>query len=157
MALGIGQPKSSPDPETDPGFGGTLSLHPWTHQNNISQSSFMSSEISRQSRVSSNRSSADIPRPGVPIDRSVLSPNQATGFVPLLHSNLVLSENDKLPTEVIMPAARAEKKSPSSHSSIHSASSCGKGSKMGAWLRKKRGFSVSSSTSAGGGSSAASD
>jgi hypothetical protein len=70
-----------------------------------------------------------------------------------------VENDDDLPTRVVMPAAREDKPRSNSQSSTHSAASSGKGTgnKFGAWLRKKRGYSVSSSTSAGGGSSAVSD
>ena len=48
-----------------------------------------------------------------------------------------------------MPAVQAEIRRTNSQRSNHSAASSGNGSKLGAWLRKKRGFSVSSSTSGG--------
>lgn len=141
---------SPADSETDP----RLSPHPWTHQNNISQSSLKSSDFSRHSHISSNRSSVDNPRSRTPIfDRP-----PPTTFAAIRHSHLSESFNDDdgddLPTEVVMPAARAEKPRSSSYSSNQSAASSGKGSKMGTWLRKKRGFSVSSS---GGGSTVVSD
>lgn len=79
-----------------------------------------------------------------------------TTFAAIQQSSLEDPE-DELPTQVVMPAARAEKPRTSSHSSNQSAASSAKGSKIGAWIRKKRGFSVSSSTSAGGGGSAVSD
>ena len=67
-------------------------------------------------------------------------------------------DGNELPTDVKMPAAAAEKDQTSSQSSVNSAtSSSGKGPKIGAWFRKKRGISVSSSTSAGATSSVVSD
>ena len=54
--------------------GGTLSPPPWTQQSNISQSSLKSSNFSRQSHISSNRSSMELPRSGTPIDRAVAPP-----------------------------------------------------------------------------------
>lgn len=139
--------------ESDRGAG-TLSPPPWTQHTNISQSSLNASDFSRQSHVSSNRSSVDVSRSGTPIDRPHVS------GVPTTFDQLMRVENDDdLPTRVVMPAAREDKPRSNSQSSTHSAASSGKGTgnKFGAWLRKKRGYSVSSSTSAGGGSSAVSD
>jgi hypothetical protein len=153
IALNIGRPTSlkSPDSENDQ----RLSPRPWTHQNNISQSSLNASDFSRHSHISSNRSSVDVPRRSeIPIERH----GPPTTFAEIQHSHL--SENyssvndDDLPTKVMMPATRAEKPRSSSQSSIQSAGSSGKRSKIRAWLRKKRGVSVSSS---GGGSSVVSD
>ena len=93
----------------------------------------------------------EIPRSGTPIDRAVAPP---TTFAAIQQSHLI---DDDLPTGVNMPAAQAEIPRTNSHSSNHSAASSGKGSKVGAWLRKKRGVSVSSSTSAGGRNRAVSD
>jgi hypothetical protein len=151
----MGKPRSlkSPDSETSQDRGiGTLSPHPWTQQPNISQSSLNASDFSRKSHISSNRSSTEVSRSVTSIDRPPMSIPHTT-FETIQH-NLV---DDDLPTKVIMPAAREDKPRTSSHSSNHSAASSGKGSKIGAWLRKKRGYSVSSSTSAGGGGSAVSD
>jgi hypothetical protein len=124
---------------------GTLSPPPWTHQTNISLSSLKSSDLSRESHISSNRSSMEIPRSRTPVDRAVARP---PSFTAIRQSHLI---DDDLPTEVIMPAAQAEIPRKGSQSSNHSAASSGKGSKIGAWLKKKRGFSISSSTTGGGG------
>lgn len=148
--------KSPPDSETEQG----LSPHPWTQQSNISQSSMKSSDFeSRQSHISSNRSSVENPHPrsGTPINNSIVPTTFATiEHSPLEENSTTLNSNndDELPTEVIMPAVRAEQQPrSSSRSSNLSAASSGKGSNIGAWLRKKRGLSVSS----GGGSSVVSD
>jgi len=86
---------------------------------------------------------------GTPVDRTHSS------FPPTTFEDIrrhMESMNDEeLPTRVVMPAVREEKQRTGSQSSTHSAASSGKGarSKIGAWLRKKRGASVSSSTSLG--------
>ena len=146
----VGRPGSLKSPESE-NDRGTLSPRPWTQQSNISQSSLKSSNLSRKSHISSNRSSMEIPRSRTPTDRAVVPP---TTFAAIRQSHLI---EDDLPTEVIMPAAQEEMPRRNSHSNNHSAANSGKGSNFGAWLRKKRGVSVSSSTSAGGGSSAVSD
>jgi hypothetical protein len=129
---------------------GALSPQPWTQQNNISQSSLNASELSRRSHMSSNRSSVDLPRSRTPLGTRPMSLTPTT-FEEIQHRRLLAEnshEDDELPARVIMPAAREDKPRASSQSSTHSAASSGKGSKIGNWLRKKRGYSVSSSTSA---------
>jgi hypothetical protein len=129
---------------------GTLSPQPWTHQNNISQSSLNASELSRRSHISSNRSSMEMPRSRTPLANRPMSLTPTT-FEEIQQRRLLVEnshDDDELPTRVIMPAAREDKPRTSSQNSNHSAASSGKGSKIGAWLRKKRGYSVSSSTSA---------
>lgn len=167
IALSVGRPSSSGAHNTSaPSVsksaeselaGRTLSPPPWVQQSNRSQSSLNASDFSRHSHISSNRSSIDNP------PRSATPVGPPTTFAAIQQSQLAEmaaaagGDNDDLPTEVKMPAVADEKQRTSSQSSVHSAaSSSGKGSKIGAWLRKKRGFSVSSSTSAGG-ASAASD
>jgi hypothetical protein len=122
---------------------GTLSPPPWTRHDNVSQQSLSASIPSRRSHISSARSSTEAPRTHTTLDNR---PGSAAA-----------AGNNDLPTPGIIPAAREERARAGSQSSNHSAGSSGKGGKIGAWLRKKRGFSVSSSTSAGGGSSAVSD
>jgi hypothetical protein len=129
---------------------GALSPQPWTQQNNISQSSLNASELSRRSRISSDRSSVDLPRSRTPLATRPMSLTPTT-FEEIQHRRLLAEtshEDDELPTRVIMPAAREDKPRASSQSSNHSAASSGKGSKIGNWIRKKRGYSVSSSASA---------
>jgi len=170
IPLSVGRPSSLKSPDSDLTHSergvGTLSPQPWTQQSNISQSSLKSSDFSRSSHLSSNRSSAEIPRrsgTSIEIPRSVTPDERTptsvppTTFAAIQLRSLVASGEDELPTQVVMPAARADRSRTGSHSSNQSAASSGKGSKIGAWLRKKRGFSVSSSTSAGGGGSAVSD
>ena len=99
--------------------------------------------------------SIEMPRSATPVERTPTFVPPTT-FAAIQQRSLEIGDDD-LPTQVVMPAARADKPRTSSHSSNQSAASSGKGSKIGAWLRKKRGFSVSSSTSAGGGGSAVSD
>jgi hypothetical protein len=158
LAVGIGRPGivSTPASElsqSERGLG-TLSPQPWLHQSNISQSSLNASELSRRSHISSNRSSVENPRAATPLDRRPISLTPTT-FEELRQRNLQNQDNDDdLPTRVIMPAAREDRPRAGSQSSNTSAGSSSKGSKIGAWLRKKRGLSVSSSTSAGGGGGA---
>ena len=154
IAIGIGRPGlvSTPASElsqSERGLG-TLSPQPWLHQSNISQSSLNASDFSRRSHISSNRSSVEVPRATTPLDRRPVSVTPTT-FEELRHRNLQNHDDDDLPTKVIMPAAREDRPRAGSQSSINSAGSSSKGSKIGAWLRKKRGHSISSSTSAGGG------
>ena len=151
ITLSVGQAESLKSPGTPNDRRGILSPPPWTQQSNISQSSLKSSDFSRRSHISSNRSSMEIPRSRTPVERPVARP---PSFARTQQSHLV---DDDLPTEVIMPAVQAEILRKSSQSSNHSGASSGKGSKIGAWLRQKRGFSVSSSTSAGGGIGVVSD
>jgi hypothetical protein len=137
----------------------TLSPPPtWVKHNNLSQSSLNASDISRHSHISSNRSSVDRP----PSSATPVGP--PTTFAEIQSSYLTemaaatRGHDDDLPADVKMPAVTAEKQRTGSQSSVHSvASSSGKGSKIGAWFRKKRGVSVSSSTSAGGANYAMSD
>jgi len=132
---------------------------PWVQQSDISQSSLNASDVSRHSHRSSNRSSMD----GLP--RSATPGGPSTTFGAIQQSDLADmakaargEDGNELPTDVKMPAAAAEKDQTSSQSSVNSAtSSSGKGPKIGAWFRKKRGISVSSSTSAGATSSVVSD
>jgi len=150
LDVGTARPSSLKSPGLEPER--RLSPHPWARQSNVSQSSLKSSDFSRQSHISSNRSSDEgHPQSGTSIDRPV-----STTFAAIQQSHLGDNTiDDKLPTEVIMPAALEERGRATSHSSNHSAASSGKrGSKIGGWFRKKRGFSVSSS---GGGSSVVSD
>lgn len=149
-----GKPSSIKPPDSEmiasePGAR-TLSPRPWTHQSNISQSSLNPSEYSRRSRISSNQSSIDGSRSGTPTDKPVTSIPPTT-FEAIQH-NMALSSTDDL-SRVIMPAARRDRPRASSLRSDQSVASSSKGSKIGAWIRKKRGYSVSSSTSAGGGGS----
>jgi hypothetical protein len=138
---------------------GTLSPPPWTQHANHSQSSMNASEFSRPSHISSNRSSVDVSRSGTPVDGPPINNTASTTFDEIRQRNLMQVDDDDLPTQVVMPAAREEKQRAYSQSSDHSVASSGKsgGAKFGAWLRKKRGHSISSSTSAGGGGSAVSD
>jgi len=137
----------------------TVNPAPWVQQNDISQTSLNASDFSRHSHRSSNRSSMD----GLPLSATPVGPS--TTFAAIQQSDLAEiakaasgEDSDDLPTDVKMPAAAVEKNPTSSQSSVHSAtSSSGKGSKIGAWFRKKRGVSVSSSTSAGAASSVVSD
>lgn len=135
---------------------GSLSPPPWTQHNNISQSSLNASIPSRRSHVSSARSSVEAPRATTPLERRPIS-GAATTFDEIRRLTEVHDDDDDLPTAVVMPAAREDKPRAGSQSSNHSAGSAGKGGKIGAWLRKKRGFSVSSANSAGGGGSVVSD
>ena len=169
IAVSVGRPSSLKSPDSDLADSErgleTLSRQPWTQQSNISQSSLKSSDFSRRSHLSSNRSSAEIPRSGTSLEvpRSappVQHPPPTTLVPPTTFAAIQqrsFEEHDDLPTDVSMPAARADKPRASSRSSNQSAGSSSKGSKIGAWLRKKRGVSVSSSTSAGAGGSAVSD
>jgi hypothetical protein len=134
---------------------GRLSPHQWTHQPNISQSSLTRSDLSRHSHISSNRSSVEVARSPTPVERAPVH-RPPTTFEAIQY-NLVTDSTDDLPTRIIVPAALEDKPRAGSHSSNHSAESSGKGSKIGAWLRKKRGHSVSSQASAGGGSIAVVD
>jgi hypothetical protein len=161
IAVSVRQPSSvkSPDSEIshlERGVG-TLTPEPWTRPSNISQSS-LKSDLSHRSHVSSNRSSIELhrpDRPGTPTDRPTVS-GPPTTFAAIQERNFKSSADD-LPAHAVPPSLRPAKARRSSHSSNHSGDSTGKSSKIGAWLRKKRGVSVSSSTSAGGGSSAVSD
>ena len=132
----------------------TLTPPPWTQHNNNSQQSLSASIPSRRSHISSARSSAEAPRTITPIDKRPASA-AATTFEEM-RLNAARNDGDLL-TPGVIPAAREERARAGSQGSDHSANSAGKGGKIGAWLRKKRGFSVSSSTSAGGASSAVSD
>lgn len=156
-ALGIAMGGSIKSPESEFSQSerglGTLSPQPWTEGSNISQSSLNASDFSRRSQISSsNRSSAEgLPRSETPVDRTNTATASPITLEALQHSN------DDLPTDVVMPAAREERRRTGSHSSRDSSTSVSKVARIGAWLRQKRGYSVSSSTSAGGGGSAVSD
>jgi len=159
LAVGIGRPGvvSTPTSElsqSERGLG-TLSPQPWLQQSNISQSSLNASEFSRRSHVSSNRSSVEVPRSATPLERRPISVTPST--LDEIRQRNLQTPDDDLPTKVIMPAAQEDRPRAGSQSSINSAGSSSKGSKIGAWLRKKRGYSVSSSTSLGGGGGVVSD
>lgn len=158
IALSVARPESlkSPDSEHTQSERDFKLVSPkrWTEQSNLSQSSLNASEFSRRSHISSNHSSVEIRRSVTPIDRSLAPPTTFEAIQANSHMNLPIDNND-LPTRVVIPAARAENPLASSQSSTHSAASS-KGSKIGSWLRKKRGVSISSS-SAGGAPSEVSD
>ena len=140
---------------------GMLSPKPWTEQSNISYSSLKSSNNSRQSRVSSNRSSFEIPRrPVTPTDRPTAPIPPPTTFAAIQQRSVIEGaqlDNGDLPIQVITPMSGSEKPRSNSYSSNHSGGSTGKGSRIGGWLKKKRGVSTSSSASAAGGGSAVGD
>jgi hypothetical protein len=150
-------PVATPASEMSPSERGlgTLSPPPWTQHTNLSQQSLNASIPSRRSHISSARSSIEAPRTITTVDRRPGS-GAAGNFDDIRRLNATMDDDD-LPRRVIIPAAREERARAGSQSSNHSAGSTGKGGKIGAWLRKKRGFSVSSSTSVGGGSGAVSD
>ena len=152
---GTGACMKSPESEfsqSERGLG-ALSPQPGTEGSNISQTSLNASDFSRKSPISSsNRSSGEgLLRSETPIDRT----NAHAGSPITLEA--LQNSNDDLPRHVVMPAAREERRRTASHSSRESSTSMGKAARIGAWLRQKRGYSVSSSTSAGGGGSAVSD